>query len=342
MNPSNAVVNDDGADSNVVVVDDTSGAKQEVSWGVVQGLYNQLTGKREELGITKAEAFVIGLSDLTQLHHKITHAIEPFTVRSQSESVTVFFTDDDKERFSSFDRFSALNIGSKRKTESVLLQYEFAVTPSKSRELQSYKISIRLVSRAALTQKMRSQMAGVPASFLRLLQGGSVVVTITYVDYALARSIKSAIDEWIGTLDERKLSKWTTLLQRHSHQVPRVMGALALTVGVFSAYSAVPMFVPNPQPNYQTLVRFSLLCVALIVGGVQLARWIGDFAEEALDAISPCSAIILTDGDEKLAALHEKAAKSSVRTSIFTGICSGVASVLTKFGLTLLAIFHVP
>jgi hypothetical protein len=65
----------DGASGDIAVIGESSNAKA-ISLQTLQGIYNELTGKSEEVGKSYTKPFQMKFSDLDQLDHKISQACE--------------------------------------------------------------------------------------------------------------------------------------------------------------------------------------------------------------------------------------------------------------------------
>ena len=200
----------EGTSGDIAVIGESSKSAQ-VSLQTLQGIYNELTGKSEEVGKSYSKPIRVKFSDIEQLNHKITQACEQYNVVSGSCSVTVYYVDDTRDQFSSFDRFRLHNSGSTSPVESVLLKYNFLVLLPKTKKPQSYTVSIRLASRVAVSKRMKSEFYGTPPSIFRLMGNRTAVVEIQYVDYMVARNFLNLIDEWfkgIPTATEFKPLHW--------------------------------------------------------------------------------------------------------------------------------------
>src|SRR5258706_11273127 len=152
-NDPNAASAPDGPSGDVAIIGESSSATQ-VSLQTLQGIYNELTGKSEEVGKSYSKSIRVKFNDIEQLNHKITQVCEQYNIVSGNCSVTVFYVDDTRDQFSSFDRFRLHNSGSTSSVESVLLKYNFLVLLPKTRQPQSYTVSVRLASRVAVAKRM--------------------------------------------------------------------------------------------------------------------------------------------------------------------------------------------
>jgi hypothetical protein len=272
--------------------------EQEISLQVLQDVYNEVTGKAEELNKFYETAFRVRMEDLQQLHYQVKQLCEQYNVKSENESVTIFYEEDSREVFSSFDRFKISGSTSLSPVESIVIKYNFLVVLPKSRRPQSYSLSIRLASRVTLSHKMRRE---VPRSFFRIMEmgGRNATVTVKYVDYVVARNLLGGVDRWINGLPAYEFPKWFTFIRRYSEHVRHT---LMYALGAFGAYlylSLVPEYVPRHAPDFQVLSYFAILGSLSIFGLFRLGRYLGSQVELALDESQAISYIQLNRGDEK-------------------------------------------
>lgn len=320
----------DGALGDVAVIGESSNSTP-VSIQTLQGIYNELTGKSEQVGKSYNKAIRVRFSDIEQLHHKITQACEQYNVVSGNCSATVFYVDDTRDQFSSFDRFRLHNSGSTSPVESVLLKYHFLVILPKTKKPQSYTVSIRLASRVAVAKRMESEFYGVPPQIFKLMGNRTAVVEIEYVDYMVARNFLNLVDEWfkgIPTATESKLLHW---FQARSHFIPRVARfATALFVGLLLV-TLLPHFVTQGATDLLLFGRFLGYSLLATYASYTLANWSAGFIETSLDHYSELSFLNLTKGDEIEIARAEKTNKFAIAKGVggfFMTICVSVATKL--------------
>src|SRR3546814_13473234 len=108
-----------------VNIGNRAGKKTEVTLQQLQHIYHELTGATEEISKKYDIGFKIETEELDQLHYRIKQALEQYNVKAKNESVTVFFIDDTKQTFTTFDHFKMMNRASTSIVERVLIQYSF-------------------------------------------------------------------------------------------------------------------------------------------------------------------------------------------------------------------------
>lgn len=268
-----------------------------VSMQVLQGIYNEITGKSEELTKGYNADFQLTFQDLEQLHTKISQLYEQYSIPTHNESVTVYYYKDTRETFSSFDRFRLFNKSSLSCVESVLMKYNFLIILPKTKKPQNYTISIRLASKITIAKKMEEDIPGT-LRFIRVMGSQTARVTVNYVDYLVARNFIDAIDGWIQGLPKNETNSILKLLTKHSHYFPEIA---KYSLGILAFYLAliiVPKYLP---PNVQDLNVLATVIVSTL-GAMfmmfSLGNFLGSLTEDALDEYFPVTYIALTRGDE--------------------------------------------
>lgn len=264
---------------------------------IAQAVYGAVTGKTEKLSRTYSKDYLITLADVRQLHLKCHQACGQWTVLKKSENITVHHLDDNKEVFSSFERFSIYDYSRTSPTESIVYEFNLLLQLPTIEKPQHYKVVVRALSRAAMIRRMEKEMA--PPPLLRLFGGSSIVVDIEYVDYVVARNILGMIDSWVGEIERHSKLSWIRHLQRFTHWFPPVSQFLAIAfigLSLFTATAAV-LVASSPPP---LVARWLILSGTVITLGGLLARRLGSIVESGIDQILTLSAINLNKGDQRL------------------------------------------
>ena len=319
----------DGTSGDVAVIGETSNSTQ-VSLQTLQGIYNELTGKSEEVGKSYSKPIRVRFSDIEQLNHKITQACEQYNVVSGNCTATVYYVDDTRDQFSSFERFRLHNSGSTSPVESVLLKYNFLVLLPKTKQPQSYTVSIRMASRVAVTKRMESEFYGAPPPIFRLMGNRTAVIEIQYVDYMVARNFLNLIDEWfkgIPTATELKPLHW---LQIRSHLIPRVAKFATAIFVALLVLALLPTFIAQGATDLLTFGRFLGYALLGTYAAYTLSGWSATFIENSVDHYTELSYLNLTKGDELEISKAERSNKFAIAKGIGGFILTICVSVATK------------
>lgn len=329
LSPSNS-------SGDMAVVGEGTPNQTPISFQVLQSIYHELTGKSEELSQFYDEPYIFTHNDFEQLNHRINQTCEQYNIRANNTNIKVYYTNDTNETFSSFDRFKIFNSGCTNAVESVLITYNFLVILPKTNLAQSYTISIRAASRISIEKKMRSDVPFNIPKILRIMGGRTGVVNIKYIDYAVARNLRSVVDDWFKTLHKSKTSSVFNFIRNKSNYFPLI---LRYSVGLFAAYSifvAIPSFIP-PTANLQDYAKFSLVALVSIFASYRIAHHLGNSVETSLDRWSELSFIDLTGADKKEIILAEKLNKRSLISAGLKLVASAVFSLAIKAIVVFLA-----
>jgi len=295
--------NDEGTGTptgDVAIIGDEAGKGTPVSMQLIQDIYNEFTGKTEEITQTYKKPFQASISDLEQLNAKIHQLQEQYSICSKNCSVTIYYLHNTRETFSSFERFKLYDASRLSPIESVLLKYSFLIKlPSISR-LQNYTLSIRLGSRITAMKKLKQETPFpdfIP--FRAFVMHSTATVSINYVDYLVARNFQDSIRDWIDGLEEKPFSKAFRLFQKKSHYIP-ILTKYSLSGFLLSLILIyLPKFPPAGSLDLNAFGKFLLLAFSILFIGFRLAEELGEVSERAIDNFLEISYLKLNKGDER-------------------------------------------
>lgn len=312
-----------GVSGDLAVIGEGTQSRQQVSLQVLQGIYHEITGKSEELSKSFEEPVQLTVAEFEQLHHRIVQACEQYHVQAENLYIKIYYVDDTQDTFTSFERFRGFNAGSTSAVESVLFTYNFLVVPPKLRSPQSYSLSIRIASRITVEDQLRKGMFRIP-KIVKMLGGRTAVVTIKYVDYAIARNLLNTVDAWFSVLPRYATPKWLSMFRKHSDSFPAIFRYVLGLLAVIFVYAALPDYV-SIQANPQQLANFLFGGFLFLFGTYKIGHHIGGYAERAIDDWSEVSYVCLTEGDKR----QKERALANNRKSVLKIIGSFVFSVAT-------------
>ncbi len=304
-NKNGESIEDSGAENptrDVAIVGESASGSTQISMQVLQNIYNEITGGTEELNKGYDKDFQIEYSDLEQLNYKFEQIVEQYHIESKNCSVKIYHLDDTRETFSSFERFRIYNKSSTSPVESILLKYNFLIVLPKTRKPQSYTISVRVASRVAIIKKMRSDdhVWVAPRPILRLMRGQTAMVSIDYVDYAVARNFLILIEGWFDSLNTGKSPYFLKVLRRKSEYVTTLTKYALGGVAVSLIYERLPLYLPQGGGDLLIFAKLVLIGFVLIFIAYQAGKYLGQKSEYALDELTELSFVKINKGDEKL------------------------------------------
>lgn len=285
-----------------------------VSMQVVQQIYKDVTGKTERL----AKAYSINhqtvFGDIESLNRRLAHVLEQYNVVQGGCNVTFSHVDNSSERYSSFERACVYDAGSTIPIENVNIEYNFLIVLPVAQKPETYKVVVNLRSRAALLEKAREQ-DNFEAQFISLFASKTGMVSVDYVDYAVARNIFREIDQWFESLHSIKSNFAITLLKSWSHNF-KWFFSYATAFFLMWIFVAKTSALGSSSPHID--LRFGLVSFGAIFIGSGLAGQAGRWLESLVDAYQPLSYLNFNRGDERLVTKYQ----NSVRKKILMAIIS--------------------
>lgn len=274
------------------------GSGQIVSMKVVQQIYADVTGRTESLERSYKNNHAICFDDLCQLDAKITQLQEQYNIVSKNCSVTLFHLDDQKQTFSSFERFKLFDRTTLSPVENVRIEYNFLIILPQMRKPQSYKIEINIQSRAAQLSRAKEDTGVRSRMFYEFFSPYTAHVEIEHVDYTVARNFQTAIDGWFKSLHEVESSFLIAPLKKISGYYVftfRTALVVAYLVGCYSYF--LPKFQSLP-PSQATLFSASLVTFGGMLLMSIISGRLGAIAAESITKLQCHSYLNLTRGDE--------------------------------------------
>lgn len=289
------VIGEGGRDGDVQV---DVGGGLTVSMQTVQQIYNEITGRTERLSRTFSENHLTTFEDLQQLDVKIQQVCDQFHIVSKNTAVTLFHVDDQKQTFSSFERFRLFDQTTLSPIENIQLEYNFLIILPQAKKPQSYKIEINIHSRAAIQQRAEQEQGIHRRFLLDMVAEKTAHLEIEYVDYTVARTFQGVIDGWFKGLRQSKQNKAVRWVKKYTEHFPfafRLISASVIFLVCIWHYREV-LSVPKLD------MRMFYMAATVTFGGLffvnTVAQKLGSICESAVSRLRPISYIKLTRGDE--------------------------------------------
>jgi len=180
--------NSDRGDKEFVVIRD-----QSVSVQTIQAIFSEITGKSEALTERFDIAYRITKDDIEAIYHKIEQTSEQYNVKGKSVVFSLSYYNNTKEELNSIDRFVFQCRASSSQIEAVSIKFSFLIMLPQVDKVQTYTISLLLLSGIALRRKFEEEDgASLPFFMSRNTKATS---KIEFVDYSVARSFQAVIRE---------------------------------------------------------------------------------------------------------------------------------------------------
>jgi len=306
------------------------------SFKIAQALYNTVTGKTERLSKRFSENYKIGMNDIFQLHSKFEQMCAQWDVIEKNENITIHHVNDNKETFSSIERFKVYDKSQTSPVESIVYEFNLLIQLKNTPKPQPYTITVRLGSKVAMHQKVKEEMSN--RILFRLFRGGAINVDIEYIDYVVARNMISTLDSWVSSVESTSRNKYLKFFQEFSHKLEDTFSVLFLMLALFASVSSVSIFI-DPNGTDQVLAKFLLLSFGFIVAFFFVGKVLGGLVENGIDRISEISYIKINVGDERaIVGASSDNKKSFIKALISLALvsihaigCSYIATIIYSF-----------
>lgn len=302
------------------------GGGQIVSMKAVQQIYSEITGRTESLERTYKINHTIGFDDLCQLNAKVTQLQEQYNIVSKNCSLTLYHVDDQKQTFSSFERFKLFDRTTLSPVENVRIEYNFLIVLPQMRKPQSYELEINIHSRAAMLKRADADVGMRSVMFYEFLSPATAHLEIKYVDYTVARNFQGAIDGWFKALPEQESGWLVGALKKMSGYYVFGFRMILTTAFLITCYMYFSDALEKLGPNQAALFR----AATVTFGGMLLmsifSGRLGSVAADAIKRVQARSYVNLTRGDE----IAFKSMRASNRIAWLKAIGTVVVGVAVK------------
>lgn len=310
---------------NESVIIEGKGGTSVISMQAYQDIYNQITGKTEEITKIFKNPIRVEYSDIYQLDLQIKQVLEQWNIISFNSTFTIYFDKNQKEAFSSIERFAAHNKSSNNQTENVVIKYNFLAAPPQTGRAQNYTVFIKINSRIVTHKKIADEIPFKGMyNFLNFLASKTAEIQIEFVDYVYARTLMTAFDDWMSSLEETKGNKIFTVFKAMSALVPIISKYVTLFLAFIVIYSLIPMYTNSENINQKSIFEFALCSAFGTYVAVKIASVLGNYIESSIDSTCELSYVKLTKGDEK----HISEACNNNRTQIIKAILGIIATAI--------------
>ncbi len=319
--------------SRVLVGEDGQGLSAQI----VREVFTVLTEKNESLDEFFRKPYQINFSDIEQLHRKVEQTMVQYHVISKGLRFIIYYINDTKNEISSFEEMLRLSASSSSQVESVYLKYSFIVNPPSGKKVESYSVSVRIMSTIALQNRLNSvSFLGSSPNILRIMGGCTAISKIEYMDYTVARAFQTTINEWFSELNHADELVAIRFLQRYSHNIPKILSLMTVLAACLFIYQGVvdgEFIKGNDSAHF---ARFSIVAFALIFASHSLSNWFARYIEGSIDGWAPISYVHLNKRDESEIKKFERTNKKSILKAVAGLVATLCISIVTKVVVTLI------
>lgn len=279
-----------------VVYEGDNANRDAIAFQAMQAAYAELTGKVESLERHYAKPLLIEAADFRNLHHQIAQFFNQYEILQTTCSYMAVYTDDSREKYTSYERFEFHTHGSSKPIEAVLVEYNYLIRQPSVERPQSYKLMVRATSKVALMKRMEEELHGLPA-FLRSMNNRTLLVRIEYVDYVVGRSLLSFMDEWVKSIHCGEERKWVSRCQALTHHLSGLIAAITVIAIFLGARQWLGSTDGSTVNTIRDFFSFGLSTLALAYAGHYIGGLLGGRMEESIDRLDSVSYIKLTAAD---------------------------------------------
>lgn len=264
-----------------------------VSMQTVQHIYNEITGRSEELSRNYRINHCTTYDDIKQLYIKIIQTQEQYNIVSNNCSVTLYHLDDQKQVFSSFERFELYDRTTISPVENIRIEFNFLLLLPKQRKPQSYQIEINIQSRVTISKRIKQESSIHSDFLLGIIQDRTAMVEIRYIDYTVARTFQVAIDSWFKGLTCSPNTPFLSQLKKLSDDFPLILRFATVLAFLLTCLSAFPPDLIGTSTGSQELYFASVITfggatlLSMIVGRI------GSVLSKSVQKIQPTSLLCL-------------------------------------------------
>jgi hypothetical protein len=292
---------------------------------VMQALYHQITGRTEKLIRDYDDHYIIRAGDIKNIIDKLGQTLQQFNYKATSTALTVFHHQREKMVFSSLEKFLQYDSTKGDPTAEITIDIGLLISVPHVGTHQNYKISIEIAS-YILLDETRNPKVGIGSRYDGS-QDPCIKLTIDYVDYVVARSFLSTVEEWERSLDRTTLFVLPDWYQRNQWHVDRTFTAFATAGSIWGATSVVSSLQGD------VVFRGGLVAIAAILAALVFSTII-EVAHEYINVHRHFPYIIINkaDGRNYEAFMQRRALANRIGFAIFgSGIIVLIANVFAKY-----------
>lgn len=294
-----------------------------IQYKLFQNFYTKIVGRKEEKSASFYNNLKIGLSELEDLNKRIFQTIGMNNVVTSHENISVYFTDNSNETFTSFGKFKVT--AKTKQTKSVILRYNLVIKPQDVPSCQEYKITITLNSRVSKKDYIEQELFRGSNKFIYFLSLETAQIKVEYVDVVVAQTFINLFRDWVEYCPQTTTGLLAVFFKRNSYLIPK-FGIIFLCLMVFIS-------VFNNISDFDFNKSFGILILSSTVGFYifqKISSMLLSYLEDKIDSLYSLSYIELSAKDKDAI---EKF-KIQNNNSIIKVIISGVFSLILGIGST--------
>ena len=263
--------------------------------------------------------------------------LEQYHVSSNNMSVTVFHDQENKETFSSFERFNQYDRSKLCAVRYIQIEYNFLIKLPHANKTQNFKLEIKIGSAVPHILKWKEDdMLG----FIDDTDFATAEIKINYVDFVVAQGLMNVVENWFNGLQRSDPTPTQRFIKKHKDKIATlVKNALIFSLSFLAFFLSYNLddIIPNsttPSTYFKAgiLAIFTMWCITWFSSTIE------QVVKKSFNEIYVISYIKLNRGDKIAIDELETNNKANFRKgllslsfAIVTGVCSSlIAWYITK------------
>jgi len=241
---------------------DSSVTLENVPVEILQAMYREITGKTEKISKYYAASIELDIDTISQLFYRVTQTINQFGPIERSETITVNHLGDDKLTFSSFERFRLYDTNKRAPIAAILISFNILIRSAQTEKPYNYKLTVRFLPFVL----KEAEQEGL--SFRYLIGPYAerpLYAEIEYVDYVVARSVISAVDEWVNSIKNTENSPISDWFIKHQEKFEPIIIGLGVIASIFAIISLAPNYTANIPENFHLFGKYILFGIVWVI-----------------------------------------------------------------------------
>ncbi|SMX49251.1 hypothetical protein MAA8898_04237 [Maliponia aquimaris] len=241
--------------------------------GALKAIISKLNERSQKVGKNFRGIYSIKVSDLRELVEKVVEEFHSCVILSQTASVTIHFSNNQRYDFRNWREFEEFDSSQKFWTHSVSIEIILDVIRVEQELPERYEVEISVFN----------IMKEIAISFgpIRISSGEidvsptvSMQANVKYINYVLGKNIMSTIEDWEGAL-EKEESSFRKTVSRLSNRFPHIgktVGSVAGLVFAFRLGDSFSAFFPAFSEAGTYLFFYGVSFVIFSALGNELGR----------------------------------------------------------------------
>lgn len=304
---------------------------------VLQAIYHHVTGKTENLSRNLDGNVVIESDDIDRLFEMLMDQVSIHEcVFEPTTTIVVKQARSRSNTYSSWERFKALRVNDHEITSDISMKIEFVIRLPGTATPQRCIVNVTLDSSLPIfheSQEGFDEFFPLPFMVLSKQEWRTVIVSIDFVDFLIAKSFLSVVEEWFGTTKKTPHSR----LNESLYKAMPIINTLIDQLGLIGMAIYLAGYVWFTGKSFGSLSQLTLaIAVALFIlsafrmfqATIRKIIW-----KRTMANITP-SVVLITQGDrnayEKLRARRNKP-RNTLITLVATTIGAVAVNIVSSF-----------